>query len=240
MINVTEEKHTEGIRRSAGSAAEVGSSTVGYRLILPPTWVMIPLREGTDAAIEAIVARQFDSLPRDKYGPNRRRLTEMLQGVAEKARKEGGLDLVFPIAQPWRVPVSAGIVMSERYNLAPSPDAAADLFREMANASGATQVDTNAGPAIRELTDHDPDADDADRRGLVRLRTVQHTWPVPERPGGFLIGTLSISGEANDDYAPVTEALTTLGDVMMQALTWDIPGVTTDPRNMETHDAAAS
>ncbi|TFD13873.1 hypothetical protein E3T35_03860 [Cryobacterium sp. TMT1-2-2] len=118
-----------------------------YRLVLSPGWVLIPVGDSADAAIANLVDRQFAGLPTDTYGPQKKRLGAGLRTIAAKARRAGGLDLVFPLAMPWLVPVSAGIVTSEVRTDVPSDTAVALLAERMQpGGPNVTVARTRAGP----------------------------------------------------------------------------------------------
>ncbi|MGV8967026.1 MAG: hypothetical protein ACOH2F_12185 [Cellulomonas sp.] len=191
-----------------------------YRLVLPPTWVMLPVGDASQRAIDTLLDEQFghQTTPRDLT--NRRRLTESLRALVAGARASGGLDVIFPLVIPWQVPLSAGIVMSELRSTAPSDLAVAALMGSMQRSRpGSTLAETQAGVALREVVDH-PTAVEVDAEALTALRTVYYTWPQRDAPGSFLISALTISGQAIAEFAPIVDALTELNDVMMQTLVW--------------------
>ncbi|MDJ0342751.1 hypothetical protein QMK19_23445 [Streptomyces sp. H10-C2] len=87
----------------------------GYRLVLPPGWGRIPLREGTEDAIRVIVREAFDGSRGDRVAQVRVRLEGRLQELAVRARRDGaGLDLYLPVRpRGAAAPVPASFVMSE-------------------------------------------------------------------------------------------------------------------------------
>ncbi|TFB77839.1 hypothetical protein E3O21_09400 [Cryobacterium flavum] len=192
-----------------------------YRLVLPPGWVLIPVGDSADAAITNLVDRQFAGLPTDTYGPQKKRLGAGLRTIAAEARRAGGLDLVFPLAMPWLVPVSAGIVMSEVRTDAPS-DTAVALLAERMQPSGpnATVARTRAGRCVREIVDLPRAPDGNGRLTVAAVRTVHYSWPVPGAPGSFLVSALTVSGAPIAEFEPIVEALTELFDVMMESVVW--------------------
>ncbi|WP_105035419.1 hypothetical protein [Cryobacterium aureum] len=188
-----------------------------YRLVLPPGWVLIPVGESAEQAITNLVDRQFAGLPNDSYGPQKKRLGDGLRTIAAEARQAGGIDLIFPLAISWLVPVSAGIVVSEVRTNAPSDTAVALLVERMqARELNATVAVTRAGRCVRELVD----LPRADQLTVAAVRTVHYTWPVPGAPGTFLVAALTVSGQAIAEFTPIVEALTELFDVMMESVAW--------------------
>ncbi len=203
-----------GSRPTAPSAPRVRSA---YRLVLPPGWVLIPVGESAEQAITNLIDRQFAGLPNDSYGPQKKRLGDGLRTIAAEARQAGGIDLIFPLAMPWLVPVSAGIVVSEVRTDAPSGTAVALLVERMqVRQPNATSAVTRAGRCVRELVD----LPRADQLTVAAVRTVHYTWPVPGAPGTFLVAALTISGQPITEFEPIVEALTELFDVMMESVVW--------------------
>lgn len=198
----------------------MGERAGAYRLVLPPTWVMIPVGAASPRAIGALLDEQFGhrTAPRDLT--NRRRMAETLRALVASAQKSGGIDVIFPLVIPWQVPVSAGIVMSELHATAPSDEASAAVLSALERSRpGSTITETQAGRALREVLEH-PRAVGVESEELATLRTVYYTWPQPGAAGSFLISACTISGQAIAEFAPIVDALTELNDVMMQTLVW--------------------
>ncbi|WP_213815549.1 hypothetical protein [Glaciihabitans sp. dw_435] len=189
-----------------------------YAVIIPPTWVMIPVGDASDAAISALLDERFAGLPLDSYGPRKTRLGESLRDAVASARKTGGLDIILPTSTPWQVPLSVGIVISEVGAAGASADAASALLARMQNESpGSAIVSTKAGSALREIVDYAGLADDTE---LSRLRSVNYNWPVPGADGAILVAACTMAGKREPEYQPIVEALTELFDVMMETLVW--------------------
>ena len=202
-----------------------------YRVIIPPTWAMIPVGDAADAAIDALIEERFAGLPLDSYGPRKTRLGNALRDGVLAARKVGGVDVIIPTSTPWQVPLSVGIVMSQIPSKASSAlEANALVARMQADRPGSTIVETRAGNALREVLDHKAPAtapatsEDgptvAGSELLSGLRTIYYSWPVPDNNGGTLVAACTIAGGRNVEYVPITEALTELFDVMMETLVW--------------------
>lgn len=92
----------------------------GYRLVLPPGWDRIPLREGTDEAIRRIVRSAFpDGGGRvvhrgDEMAAVKMRVHGRLRELAAHARDDAaGIDLYLPVRVRGGVPVPASFVVSE-------------------------------------------------------------------------------------------------------------------------------
>ncbi len=202
----------------------MSESPRSYRIILPPAWIRIPVGDGTEAAIGELLDAQFAGAPMDKYGPRRSRVEASIRDAAASARESGGIDLIFPIGTPWMVPVSAGIVISR--NAAPqtwSVGPAEVLKSISASIPGSSLVETSAGTAVRETTDHRAGLT-KDPVSIARLFTMTYTWLIPQTANELFLATFSVTGETTEDYAPIVEALTTLVDAMLQSVVWDYPG----------------
>jgi hypothetical protein len=201
-----------------------------YRVIIPPTWAMIPVGASSDAVIDRMLEERFAGLPNDTYGPRKSRLRDALRDGVESARKVGGVDIIIPTSTPWQVPLSVGIVISQVRSTAPSELATTALVAQMHSARpGSTIVDTRAGNALREVIDHDAPIDEpagvetvasaSAAEPLSALRTIYYSWPVPAN-GGTLVATCTIAGGRNSEYVQITEAISELFDVMMETLVW--------------------
>ena len=181
-----------------------------YRLVLPPGFVLYPVRDKTDAEIAAMVRAHYRSLPRDSYGPRIDRAADQLLAVVRPAREASVIDLVVPMGVPWRAPVSMGIALS-----VVSPPAPAD---EAWAATAGDRVETQAGPAAREARYDTPPADPAE---LGRLATVQYTWRIPGDESRLLTAVYTISGSSDPELAPIAAALEELCDLILESLRWD-------------------
>jgi hypothetical protein len=213
----------------ASAPTAVAAPVRSYRVIIPPTWAMIPVGDRSDAVIDALLDERFAGLPLDSYGPRKARLGDALRDGVRSARAVGGVDLIIPTSTPWQVPLSVGIVISQVPSTAPSALATNALVARTQKARpGSTIVETRAGNALREVVDHAPlsaTAPDAavaasGDASLSELRTIYYSWPVPGENGGTLVAACTIAGGRNSEYAPITEGLTELFDVMMETLVW--------------------
>ncbi|GAB2466531.1 hypothetical protein [Xylanimonas ulmi] len=188
-----------------------------YRVVLPPTWVLVPVREGAEQAIRRQVDALFDPKKRDLTVRARRTMRLTLERIAAHARESGGLDLLLPASVPWPMPLSAGVVTSVH-------EAPPDL-------TVGAPMPTFAGQARREITElidlpdpagsPEPSMEEVADEPVRQLRRVIYTWPVPERAGQTFLASLVVCGQAVPAYRPLTEAMTTLVDTMLSTLTWE-------------------
>lgn len=196
-----------------------------YRLVLPPGFVLFPVRDKTDDEIAAIVREHYRSLPRDSFGPRIDRVAEQILEIVRPAREAKVLDLVVPMGVPWRAPISLGIALTVA---APGAGAWGGLPGE--------RVETEAGPAVR-TTERFPAAEDP--REITRLAGTQYVWRVPGDDARLLMGVHTISGAGDPDLEPVVEALQELSDLILETMRWDerdagAADLTTAPET-ETH-----
>ena len=130
-----------------------------------------------------------------------------LQAQLDEAFRVGAFAVALPLGRPWEVPVSTSIAFS----IVNAPGGSPTL------PSHGEHVETDAGAARRRIVDAVV-ADDAAPGELVLLRTLDYTWV---RGDAYLVAFASITGDADPDYAPVTEALTLLLTTMLDAVTFD-------------------
>jgi len=175
------------------------------RIIVPPGWAAIPVSTDNGDTAREVFREAWSRGPRDSIGPYIHRLEEWLVSVLDDAREAGCFRVILPLGVPWQVPVSTAISLS----FAP------DLAGAALTPDGKMR-DTDAGPALRTVTDHPVVA--ADPEALALLRTVEYMWPL--QGGGLLTAFASISGQPVAEFAPITDALTVLIETMLDALDW--------------------
>ncbi len=174
---------------------------------------MIPVREGTDAAIGATIDTLLTGVPRDSRPAREHVLRDSLTSLAGEARRAGGLDLIVPLVQPWMVPASMSILMS---TTVVGPDVTdVDEFAALASEGTAHEVvDTFGGKSLREQRDEQPPVADA----VSCARTLTYTW-LPERCTAVM-GTASITATAFVGYEQIVDALTELADSILTTVNW--------------------
>ncbi|MFE9648090.1 hypothetical protein ACFYO0_29040 [Streptomyces sp. NPDC006365] len=196
----------------------------GYQLILPPEWVRIPMRSGTDEAIRTIVDDAFAALPadapRDRIGPYRRELERRLKDAVKEARRAEALDLYLPLEQMHGIAVPASIVVSEMQfpdEVAVDPSAVARRLLEAPGRDGETsfvEVDEVRGVRTERTV-----AAGAPGGGELGSRHVDYIVPVPGDRGrwvGVVFSTLG-AGDPEDELA---DLFVELFDAMMTTFRW--------------------
>lgn len=197
------------------------------QFILPPLWQIIPLGEGTEAAVDALVAKQYKGLPRDKYGREMRALRQAILDAVLPFAESGAIEVIFPLGNYWGTPISiAGVTaigeVDEKTAVALSDD---EILKGLGIELGGEIVETDAGPALRRVETPDPAAAPeptgaAEGSRVIPLRTVSYYWQLPEGHGATFTLTTTISGPDDPEIEPLVEAFVALNDAMAQAMTW--------------------
>ncbi|CAL9523758.1 hypothetical protein [Streptomyces sp. enrichment culture] len=76
-------------------------AVTGYRMLLPDQWAQVPLRQGTEEAVEAILEDAYTRIPKDappvKAGPYKRELARRFRPTVAQAQEAKALDLYLPV-----------------------------------------------------------------------------------------------------------------------------------------------
>lgn len=210
---------------SAGVAAPGGSGTTsnaatGYSIILPPGWVRIPLRSGTDRAVRAAARRALTVLPpgttSDKVARQRLEMERSLRAAATTARSKGGIDIYLPVGLAYDAPVAASFLVSELSIGPASPELIAKLLLAEDDPWTAVTLDSTAGLRTERATAPQP-GDGAE----LAYRNVNYVLPVPGRPGRWVMIAFSTPGAGNPDDE-LSKLLTDLFDATMATFRWEL------------------
>jgi hypothetical protein len=188
------------------------------------------LRSGTRLALEEKVFRGIEVIPagvqRDRGMAYRARVRRMVEGMAEEARRAGGLDLYVPARA--RRALAASFVVAEvarpdgvTTTAPPDPEAA---FAQLAAGRRAGEVgEVRAvadGLAVRWEYVKPPEAEGArDEGAATPSRRVDYVLPVPADHGRWLAVSHSTAGDG-DPRSPYAQALTDLFDALMTTFRW--------------------
>lgn len=197
---------------------------VGYRLVLPPGWARIPLREDTDAAITAILddslAQLGDNLPREKINPLRAELTKRLREQAQVARENEGIDLYLPVARRGGKTIGASFVVGlMRFDSVESPDAEDVLFALAARSDDARMASVDSAPAVRTEEVAAQSAQFAVDQQQYGSRRVTYVVAVPGELDTWLSSSFSTIGDGDPD-GEVAHVLVELFDAIMSTWRW--------------------
>jgi hypothetical protein len=199
----------------------------GYRLIIPPGWVRIPLRQGSERALQELVLSRLKRLPPGvskndgmKYRLEVRR--SVMRRIAE-ARKVGGLDLYLPLTTRYGVALAASFVVSEHI-------AAQDVLSPQSPLSGLVRGQEGVRASTREVAgtpavrwEHVRPAE-PEHEVPVATRRVEYVMPVPHDPRRVLSIVFSTAGDGDVD-SEFTTAVAELFDASVMTLRWTKDGV---------------
>lgn len=197
----------------------MGDVVRGYRIILPPGWVRIPLREGTDAALETLVYSRMRTVPhqvpRDRGTRYRAGVRRMVDAQVTAAREANGLDLYLPVRPRYRALVAASFLVSEVLLPAGGP-----VDPETVVAALGEPVEVAGVRAARReyLRPARPD-----RQVPLPTRHVDYALPVPRDPRRFLSVAFSTAGDGDAD-SEFTTAVVELFDALMTTFRWLVTG----------------
>ncbi|WP_234393030.1 hypothetical protein [Streptomyces pactum] len=83
------------------AVGQEGPRATGYRLLIPSQWAQIPLRSGTQEAVERILQDAYSRIPADapsdKIGPYKQELARRFRKAVAGAQEHDGLDLYLPV-----------------------------------------------------------------------------------------------------------------------------------------------
>ncbi|MCF2128615.1 hypothetical protein L1I79_19550 [Strepomyces sp. STD 3.1] len=215
-------------------AAAVGQGTgpaTGYRLLLPSQWAQIPLRRGTDEAIERILqdayARIPADAPRDKIGPYKQELARRFRKAVAGAQEHKGLDLYLPVRPVGDDDFNLGASILVTETVLPVRDSSAsqtppsEIAVQLLTRDGAEEADLSSGEvdgALAVRREHVAAA--APDKGLVAAsRRVEYIVSVPEDPDRWFIAAFSTIG-GGDPRDELSEALVEWFDAVMATFRW--------------------
>lgn len=198
----------------------------GYRLVLPPGWVHIPLREGAEEAVDAILRPKFADLPRDRYGPIEAELRKRILAQVAEARRNEGVDLYLPVEQVHGVTIAAGVVVGLlAFSTVETPAAEDVLVALAADAPGARLAEVDGAGAVRteRVLPADPAVDpadpDADPARAFGSRRVDYVVALPGGGDRWISISFSTLGDG-DPAGAVADLLVDLFDAVVGTWRW--------------------
>lgn len=197
------------------------------QFILPPLWQIVPLNQGTEAAVDALVARQYKGLPRDKYGREMRRLRQGILDAVLEFAESGAIEVLFPLGNYWGAPISIAAVtaIGTADEAVPAGLTDEDILKGLAIELGGELVDTDAGKALRQIETPEKSAVQLpafapEGAEAMPLRTISYYWQIPGGEGATFTMTSTISGPGDPEVEPLVEAFVALNDAMATSMTW--------------------
>ena len=217
------------VEKRVTPAAEATPPVTGYRILLPGQWEKVPLRQGTEEAIQHILggayARIPDSAPQDKVGPYKRELERRFRAAVADAQQGNALDLYLPVRPTDDVNLGASIVVSE--SLLPSREQGAhrakppELAMQLLSRDGVEGADLSSGEidsAIAVRREHVA-GPQPDQGVQLASRRVEYVVSVPDDPDRWFVAAFSTVG-GGDPRDELADALVEWFDAVMATFRW--------------------
>lgn len=197
---------------------------VGFNLVPPPGWDVVPLRDGTKEAIDRIVRKAVRQLPpgfpKDDIPKARLKLAQEMKKVVRRASAKGGMTLYLPTERLHGVALPVSIVASApieipRVRPASGPEAVLAALASQTPGAETRELDDTA--ALRSERDVPADA----TQGVdVAHRRVEYFVPVPySTPDQYLAFSFSALIAPGSDSA-FYDTLVELFDAVMGTFRW--------------------
>jgi hypothetical protein len=199
-------------------------ATSGYRLVLPPGWVPVPVRDAAPGTAHEVISTAFkkppDGIPRDAFTSARIELERRLERMIGKARANGGLELFLACGNAYANPVPASFLVAEGSlgDSCDDPLAVVTAIAEGAARDGGKLGQLTAldgAPTARVERISAPEGED-DQAASLR---VEYTTPVPSGAGRWMVITFSTLGDG-DPAGEYAGLLAELFDAIMSTFRW--------------------
>jgi hypothetical protein len=198
--------------------------TAGYRLVLPPGWIQVPVRDAAPGTAHEVISSAFrnppEGIPRDSFTSTRIELERRLGSVIRKAKMNGGLELFIACGNAYANPVPASFVVAEG-SLSAGPDAdPLAVVTELAQSAAAdggepgrlTALDGAPAARVERIAGPESDAE------YPSLR-VEYTVAVPGGESRWMVITFSTLGDG-DPAGEYAHVLAELFDAILSTLRW--------------------
>ncbi|WP_051830501.1 hypothetical protein [Streptomyces violens] len=205
----------------------------GYKLILPPGWVRIPLRNGTKEALENVLFSHMgevpEGIPRDDAMRFRLEMRRQIEKQARAAKRNGGLDLYIPVRPRGGIFLMASFIVAEmpigQDGSAPPEAVLAQLASRDVPGRTAAKVEVAGAPALRRFYRSAPDteklrsAPEAVQQAALPACRVEYVIPVVDDPGRWISINFSTPGDGDLD-SEFTGVLVELFDAVVGTFRW--------------------
>lgn len=197
----------------------MSEALIGYRLVLPPGWLRIPLREDPQAVVAGLLDRSFADLPRDSYGPFRSELEKRIREMIRLAQDNEGIDLYVPVERMHgRIVPASFLVALLSFDTVETPEPQDVLAAYAGDSEGATIVEVGGAPSVRTEVVVPPVPDAVDESLLGSWR-VTYLVPIVQGRDSWLTLTFSTAGDGQGDVE-VAELLVSLFDAIVSTFRW--------------------
>jgi hypothetical protein len=198
-------------------------ATNGYRLVLPPGWVQVPVRDAAPGTAHEVISAAFrtppDGVARDAFISAKIELERRLERMIRKAQANGGLELFLACGRAYANPVPASFLIAEGSldgacddPLAVVTAIAGEAARDGGKPGQLTALD--GAPAARVERIAAPEAED-DQASL----RVEYTISVPAGANRWMVITFSTLGDG-DPSGKYASLLAELFDAIMSTFRW--------------------
>jgi len=197
-------------------------TTSGYRLVLPPGWVQVPVRDAAPGTAHEVISTAFrkppEGIPRDAFTSARIELERRLERMIAKAKANGGLELFLACGHAYANPVPASFLVAEgSLGSCDDPLAVVTAIAEAAARDGGkpgqlTALDGAPAARVERIAAPGPEDDQASLR-------IEYTTPVPGGAGRWMVITFSTLGDG-DPAGEYAGLLAELFDAIMSTFRW--------------------
>nr|WP_127892108.1 hypothetical protein [Streptomyces sp. S10(2018)] len=213
------------------SVARETMAATGYRLLLPSQWAQIPLRQGTEEAVERILHEAYARIPADappdKIGPYKRELARRFRKAVAGAQERNALDLYLPVKPVGdeEFNLGASILVTETVLPVRDPEGPrtppSEIAVQLLTDNGAEGGDLSSGEvdgALAVRREHVAAAA-PDRGATAGSRRVEYMVSVPGDPNRWFIAAFSTVG-GGDPRDELADALVEWFDAVMATFRW--------------------
>jgi hypothetical protein len=199
-------------------------------MLLPEQWAQVPLRQGTEEAVQAILEDAYTRIPNDappdKVGPYKRELARRFRRTVAQAQEARALDLYLPVKPVGEGTFNLGASILVSETLLPrrgqhGASEPTEVAVQLLSRDGTEGADLSSGEidgALAVRREHVADADPGQGAELSSRR-VEYIMSVPGDPDRWFVAAFSTIG-AGDPRDDLAEALVEWFDAVMTTFRW--------------------
>ncbi len=199
-----------------GAPPAATPKVTGYRLVVPREWQKIPVRKGSNQAINDLLDRAFARFGRDQVAQHRREVEARLKKAVKNARTNAGVDLFVPLGPREKNLPASFLISYVEFGSPNAPDKDKVLAEVSSSLSGAKPVTVAGTTGLRTHAVHPAEPE---RDVPHPTSRVEYLLPVPGTPDSWLSAAFStVGGDGPEDvYAKL---LCGLFDAIMSTFRW--------------------